>query len=721
MDTLRLILTVVLLGWSVISVITYLARRSDSKYAMRDLRQAGHPTRQITDEERAAALVAYKADVATNADVYQVAGAIRRHGLTANGNTTWHHVIDDLEVTPFPDWDALIEEDNRVEVVLAKKIALPISINGVSLMEALAERARTGRVQEQLREGELGTVLEAPSAQDTSRVVTITASRTETLEEARLRYEGNGSGWACLMWLCCLGIAIASLLSAQAQPWLAVPAVIGAIGSGWMLRQRLARPKLNSAEIRSLRGPFRFDIASIENGTGSTIAIGNPQVGELAVTYPKHWLAYLAQHSDAYQNRVCDIDIDLKNQQVVRHERLSIYDELRRFPVPRWGRHLVMVLGASITLVFSLILARPLDSAVERAVRVLRHPEAFKATTPGALLAQQPQIGDQLSLTGTITCLPSDDDDADRAVIHAAYTGDEGSYGCRRLGWYPDGAESVLPAQSDDLQSLSGLARKIASSMPTSNAPPRPLVADSDIGAMAMLMQRMTENLMAPVLPDFNAHVLEVDRICSPSDSAECSELRNSLAALGDHEDDWSGLLADAKAGKLTDSIRVATDDARILTPQLRSAVAQASERAGLVRFRGISAQQPPMLLLQMDDRDGDGLSLPAASTSPSGEAVPGPASTSFDDALAKLINQPFKLQGTITAIGKNAQGVPEWRIHASAEPPTILARVAPLMLGLFALAMLVLHAVALQRQWSRQKKHAEEVKRYVEQMLPQF
>ena len=223
---------------------------------------------------------------------------------------------------------------------------------------------------------------------------------------------------------------------------------------------------------------------------------------------------------------------------------------------------------------------------------------------------------------------------------------------------------------------------------------------------------------MAPVLPDFNAHVLEVDRICSPSDSAECDALRNSLAALGDHENDWNGLLADAKVGKLTDSIRLGTDDARILTSQLHSAVTQASERAGLVRFRGIFAQRPPMLLLQMRGRDSDGLSLPVASTSSSGEALPG---SSSDDALTKLINQPFMLQGTITAIGKNAQGVPEWRIHASAEPPTVLTLVAPLMLGLFALAMLVSHAVALQRQWSRQKKHAEELKRYVEQMLPQF
>lgn len=717
MNALHLVLTLVLLGWSIISFIIYQARRSDSKGAMRELRRQGSPVRQLTAEEQTAILVAYKMDVAVGADVYQVQGAIQRHGLTTHGNTTWHHLIGELEVKPFPGWEALVAEQNHAEVVLAHKIALPISVNGVSLVEALAEKAHVGRVQEQLRKGEQGTVLEPADAVDEPLAVTITASRKETMEEARLRYEGTGSGWASLMWLCCVGIAIACLLPNEAQLWLAVPAVIGAVWSGWVLRQRLLHPKLQPAEIRSLRGPFQLNIATLKGGDKPVIAMGNPQVGELSVTYPVHWLVQIAENADAYHDRMCEIDIDLKNQHVVRHERLSVYEELKRFPIPRWGRHLTMVIGASITLVFCLILALPIDSALQRASRALQGSKALSASTPAAFLSQNFQVGDQLSLSGKISCLPSGKDEADQSIIQTAHNDNDLSTVCRRLGWYPASVALSLPAQSAEVQSLTKLALDIQPATPD-----MPMAGASSVGseqyAAAVLLQRIAEMAGAPTMHDFNVHVLEVDSVCSQSISDDCDDLRNAMAALGDHANDWAGLLAKAKAKQLPDEMPVATDDARILATDLQAVLAQATQTADLARFRSIASLPPPALVLQMDDGDSDGLSLTTASADGQGDDSSGDTS---DDPLAMLLSHAFTLRGTVMAISKDARGVPELLVHASAEPPSMLSLLGTLLLGLFSLVMLLWHALALQRQWSRGKKRTVEVNRYVEQLVGRY
>ena len=53
LNMLKLGLMLIILIWSIYSGITYMARRSDNKGALRDLRRDGQPARRMTDEEQA--------------------------------------------------------------------------------------------------------------------------------------------------------------------------------------------------------------------------------------------------------------------------------------------------------------------------------------------------------------------------------------------------------------------------------------------------------------------------------------------------------------------------------------------------------------------------------------------------------------------------------------------------------------------------------------------
>jgi hypothetical protein len=354
---------------------------------------------------------------------------------------------------------------------------------------------------------------------------------------------------------------------------------------------------------------------------------------------------------------------------------------------------------------------------VQRASRALQGSKVLSATAPAAFLSQPLQVGDQLSLSGKISCLPSGKDELDQSIVQAAHDDNDLSLVCRRLGWYPAGVALTLPAQSAELQSLGKLATDIEPATPEA-----PIAEASSVGseqyAAAALLQKIAEMANAPTMHDFNAHVREVDNLCSQSISDECDDLHNSMAAIGDHENDWAGLLAKAKTKQLPDDIQLATEDARVLARQLRSVIAQASQSADLARFRSIASQPSPALVLQMDDGDSDGLSLATASGDAQGDDS---SSDPSGDPLATLLSHAFNLHGTVMAISKDARGVPELLVHASAEPPTNLSLVGPLLLGLFSLAMLVWHGIALLRQLSLKKKRAAEVDSYVGQLVNRY
>ena len=97
LNMLKLGLMLIILIWSIYSGITYMARRSDNKGALRDLRRDGQPARRMTDEEQAL-VQPFLFDPAKpkkqaqliNDGVYPLHGAFVRHGIEV-ARAVQHH------------------------------------------------------------------------------------------------------------------------------------------------------------------------------------------------------------------------------------------------------------------------------------------------------------------------------------------------------------------------------------------------------------------------------------------------------------------------------------------------------------------------------------------------------------------------------------------------------------------------------------------------------
>ena len=157
LNMLKLGLMLIILIWSIYSGITYMARRSDNKGALRDLRQDGQPARRMTDEEQAL-VQPFLFDPAKpkkqaqliNDGVYPLHGAFVRHGIEASqGGSTMHDTLGDVDVVLPYDARSYLVENNHAEVVLTEKFAIVVALNGEFDLAGGREREQRRQKQDQ--------------------------------------------------------------------------------------------------------------------------------------------------------------------------------------------------------------------------------------------------------------------------------------------------------------------------------------------------------------------------------------------------------------------------------------------------------------------------------------------------------------------------------------------------------------------------------------------
>ena len=242
LNMLKLGLMLIILIWSIYSGITYMARRSDNKGALRDLRRDGQPARRMTDEEQAL-VQPFLFDPAKpkkqaqliNDGVYPLHGAFVRHGIEASqGGSTMHDTLGDVDVVLPYDARSYLVENNHAEVVLTEKFAIVVALNGEFDLAGGREREQRRQKQDQQwnsgRTGALQSVIDLevdppeadeapPTAEqlaqaerelDDATRVEILAQRDETPAEVAAR-QGRGFGfWVSVLWalaFLCLGLA----------------------------------------------------------------------------------------------------------------------------------------------------------------------------------------------------------------------------------------------------------------------------------------------------------------------------------------------------------------------------------------------------------------------------------------------------------------------------------------------------------------------------------
>ena len=230
----------IILIWSIYSGITYMARRSDNKGALRDLRRTASPRARMTDEEQALVqpFLFDPAEEAGAAD--QRFGVIRCTALscaTASrpaGRQHMHDTLGDVDVVLPYDARSYLVENNHAEVVLTEKFAIVVALNGEFDLAGGREREQRRQKQDQQwnsgRTGALQSVIDLevdppeadeapPTAEqlaqaerelDDATRVEILAQRDETRRSVAAR-QGRGFGfWVSVLWalaFLCLGLA----------------------------------------------------------------------------------------------------------------------------------------------------------------------------------------------------------------------------------------------------------------------------------------------------------------------------------------------------------------------------------------------------------------------------------------------------------------------------------------------------------------------------------
>ncbi len=239
-NTIRIGLMLIILVWSVISAITYMARRSGNKGALRELKQEGQPLRRLSAQEQALVqpfLVRpakpTQSVALLNDGVFPLRGAFVRHGLeSGHGAATMHDTLGGVDVVLPYDARDYLREDNQAEVVMTEKFAIVVALNGEFDLAGGREReARRQKQNQQWSSGKLGAMQNVVDAEDVTADgagqapdaqaehefaeamrVEILSQREETPAEIAWRRPAGIAFWPAMLWLAafvCLGVAAA--------------------------------------------------------------------------------------------------------------------------------------------------------------------------------------------------------------------------------------------------------------------------------------------------------------------------------------------------------------------------------------------------------------------------------------------------------------------------------------------------------------------------------
>ncbi|MCO7570292.1 intracellular growth attenuator family protein [Pseudomonas chlororaphis] len=140
------LVTLALGVFSLVSVVIYLSRRAKYRMNLQDLRLHGKPHRRITQAEldelakQTASLQRIQGSGGMsyepiNDSVYLISGGTASDGLELQVQSVKHMSIAGIPVEfPFP-MESFLADNNQAEVVIAKKFAVVIGLNGHRLAQ----------------------------------------------------------------------------------------------------------------------------------------------------------------------------------------------------------------------------------------------------------------------------------------------------------------------------------------------------------------------------------------------------------------------------------------------------------------------------------------------------------------------------------------------------------------------------------------------------------
>ena len=727
MLTLKLILVLALLGWSIYSAAVYWSRRGDNKAALRSLRDGTPPARALTTEESAALapflfepLKPDRAMPLQREGVFMLHGEYVRHGLhTSQGGETMHDTIGGVEVILPYDARDFLEPLNRAEVVFTEKFAVVVRLNDTfDLMGGRVRAQRRQQQDQQWKTGQVGEVTDvepldgdaaAQAAEHTVREVLrveMLGQRDETPAEAAAR-AGLGRAWlAALAWgVAFAGFGIASAADASDRLfWLAPAAVLAALALWWTWGP--VRPGA-PVKVNRVRGHVAA-IAMPKPGGG----VGPVRwfVGDkFPVVLPAHWQSRWTVPPE----RPVDVEMRVDDHTAVRFGRtLSLDDELTRFAPVRWGRHALLALTGTLALAGVLLFTDGLSNDLVLTQAWLRGTPALTADTPAAFAAGAPAVGTAVRLSGRAICQWGAGDRFDRPGVD-----------CAALRWDTP-ARAATPVVVDDLTralhdgSFLQARRNVGLDLLVQMQQMQQM---QSMGNLADPLARYQAMANGPKVITGVADLIRTVNTACPQASEPCERLRGGLAEglLLDGDDtpkDWAGWTQRAASGELTGERGVAVMRGADASSVQSAGRAVAEERAGALIIQALAARQAASpVAVQLSVLPGPGTRLPAAPEDTDVLAY----IEALNEGAEPPADQPFEVSGLLVARGEGPGGVPVWHVDAfrSLDDPASSLTIA----GALALSVLLLagHGAAFAVRLRQAIRRARDVAAFNDRRSP--
>ncbi|MCH2556231.1 MAG: intracellular growth attenuator family protein [Alcanivorax sp.] len=681
---LKFILLLVVVLTSLYSALTYSARKRESARQLTELRGRAEPLRRLSlDERQALAPFLFRPDRPGkpvrlhSEEVFPLRGAYHRHGISNQGNQTWHHMIGGVEVIlPF-DAEHFLDRDNEAEVVFADKLAVVVRLNDFELLEGAAREQRRETARDQWQRGESGHLQDVslddeetpgdPATEDRHRVE-ILHQRDETPAEIEAR---QGRGLGLLSGLCwsLAFIAVALAASRQSTLWLGLWAALALVGAalGLWLFWRRWRPG-PAGKVNRVTGYLNLMPISVDEQR-QTVSVAPVLGDKFPFSLPDHW----RPHIELEQDRRLDLGLRVDDYSVVDYSeantpgrRFSVDEEQRRHPPVYWGRHLSLALVGLVALAAALLgPARPLLDAAQTG-QWLAGAGPLPVDDPASLATHPPAVGRRLILNGEGRCQVADDPARVR---------------CDRVRW--GGDTLTAPALEMDPLTRSLLDGEVLETR-----------RERSLEVMAMMRGGGTGDRRPLVVSNARAVLASIEEACPDDGDRACAELRRrALATLyfpaAPEERDWATLrrrLAEEDDAQHREAValqgrldnlrgvmrRVAEQRLRPLTGQLAESLAD--QQKGGVVIGAVHGTD----LIALPEQDPGGRRW---------------------DTLQALAGEPrgFKLDGVVVSHDRAAEGAPLWLLD-----PERVDRGGPALARLLwvvaAVALLLVHGVLALR-----------------------
>lgn len=610
--------------------------------------------------------------------VYSVTRAITRYGVASDEPNKWRYYLDSIEVHLPSSWEQYITQDNDVELIQTQSIPLVISLNGHTLKNHQPENSYQPILP--------STAQNASIRKADSEHIELLNIRKETAEEYAL-HGANDLKEAVAICLALLILFFALIGPAVTLPWLVIVAATLIGWACWNIFRPLSEKDLR--EVHCLSGtPKRWGLFG-ESNQGQ---MSNISLGVVDLIYPAHWGPYFAHDL----GKKTHIDIYL-NRQVIRQGRfLSLHDEMKHFPLQRWGKNLTLMVGSLLVIALLLIYV-PLGLPLKLSVAWLQGAQSQQVTSVEALEKMPLRIGDMLKAQGTGMCYVPPNTQNPHSFVFTPFD-------CSGIYWN-NAAPLPLP-ESDTIE-------KAASLMASVNQQLHPQGSDANVNPQ---LATAIEKSGMILLDNFADIVLKTQTLCGAE--SDCIRLKNALVNLGNAKN-WSGLVKRAQSGTLKGmNVLLRPVSADTLESLVKTATSSFVYRETHLATEALNSPPPGGFLITSDE----------------GKQLvnhPAPAVPLFDySALEQwrelqrlsglLLNTPFKAEGIITNITVDANGTRHIALHSEPDMMTLSRYLGTSLLLLALIVCLVVNTTLFIQRVLQNRSRMDNIQRYYDNCFNQ-